>query len=79
VYSFLLLSSTVVVCIALLPPTLQVLLATHQEYVKVSDQASNLADLGVAGMGVDPFEDCPACSADSVVERPQLREGELHA
>lgn len=43
-----------------LPP--QVFFTTSIEYIKVSDDAADLGALGVAGLGVDPLEDCPACS-----------------
>lgn len=40
----------------------QVLFTTSLEYVKVADVAVDLGELGVLGMGLDPLEDCPACS-----------------
>ena len=40
----------------------QVLFATYLEYTKMAGEATDLAELGVLGMGVDPLEDCPACA-----------------
>ena len=54
---------------------LQVLFATYIEYIKVANEATNLADLGVLAMGTDCAEDCPACSLEP--EREPPCEGEL--
>ncbi len=40
----------------------QVVFTANLEYTKVVVAATDLGDLGVAGMGRDPLEDCPACS-----------------
>lgn len=60
----------------MLLPHVQVFFTTYMEYVKVSNEATDLAELGVEGMGSDPFEDCPACAN---VSRPDLCIGEKGA
>ncbi len=53
-------------------PLLQVLFAAYMEYTKVANDAHDLGELGVVGMGIDPFEDCPACAKG---ERAELTIG----
>ena len=48
------------------------LFTAYTEYVKVANNSTDLAELGVEGVEGDPFEKCPVCAE---VERPALSEG----